>query len=374
MKETILIVDDNLTNIQLAASLLVHMDHELVFATSAAEAFSILKEQEIDLMLLDLMMPEMDGFEACLHLREAGYSLPIIFLTAQNDSSSIVKAFESGGNDYVFKPFNSLELIARVENQLALKRMRDKLSLEVEKEVKKKREMEHLLVESSKMAQMGEMFSMITHQWKQPLNAITLACTNAEIKMELGTYNTDESLGLLQDITSYANHLAGTISDFKSFFKPTKEFTLLYVSDIIQKALTLNKERLALSEVSVVFNSDDAIQVSSIENEIIQVLLILFQNSLDAFEEGFIVNPKIEIELLDDIDSVKIEIKDNAGGIEDEHIESIFNANFTTKGDDGSGIGLYMCYLMIHQHCKGEISVANIDGGACFSISLPKKL
>jgi DNA-binding response OmpR family regulator len=374
MKESILIVDDQLANIQLAASLLAHLEYEIHHAPSAKDAFKILKTENIDLLLLDFNMPDMDGFETCLHLREEGYTLPIIFLTANDDPESIVQAFESGGNDYVLKPFKSFELIARVENQLSLKRMRDKLTLDIKTEVAKKMEMEHLLVEQTKMAQVGEMFSMITHQWRQPLSAITLACTKAEVQMDLENYSQDSCRETLHDITKYASHLSNTIEDFKSFFKPTKNFKIFSLLGIVKKALSLNHERFSFAEVTVKLDERVHLQVRTIENELIQVLLTLFQNSLDAFEANEIKHPHLSIMFRELDGEIEMIIQDNAGGIQLDDLDQIFEANVSTKGSKGSGMGLYMCRLMIENHCHGSISVENEGVGARFSIVLPTKL
>lgn len=127
---SILVVDDNPSNLQLVGSVVSQqIDCDLSFATSGAEALEILSVSTPDLILLDVNMPEMSGFELCTLVRacEATVEIPVIFLTAQNDTACIVKGFQVGGNDYVVKPFEPQELLARVKTQLALKLRTDEL-------------------------------------------------------------------------------------------------------------------------------------------------------------------------------------------------------------------------------------------------------
>ncbi len=125
----IMIVDDNPQNLKILASLLETFNCELQICTDGQEALDALKLDLPDLILLDVMMPDIDGFEVCRRIRENPFwqDMPIIFLTAKSTSEDIITGFEVGGNDYVTKPFNEAELLARVRNLLELKRIRDAL-------------------------------------------------------------------------------------------------------------------------------------------------------------------------------------------------------------------------------------------------------
>lgn len=134
----ILVIDDDLKNIQVAVNILKHSYHyKLVFATSGQQALERVKERDFDLILLDIIMQPMDGFEVCRHLKKNPLTrdIPIIFLTAKTDIDSIVKGFELGGVDYITKPFNPYELNARVQTHLHLKCLHDKQIESVQKEV-----------------------------------------------------------------------------------------------------------------------------------------------------------------------------------------------------------------------------------------------
>lgn len=126
----ILVVDDNLENLRVVSSHLQKNGYKIALATSGAKALKILEDTKIDMILLDVMMPEMDGFEVCDRIKEVPdlKEIPVIFLTAKNNSEDVVKGFRRGGVDYITKPFNREELLVRVSNHLELKDARDLLA------------------------------------------------------------------------------------------------------------------------------------------------------------------------------------------------------------------------------------------------------
>ena len=142
-KGKVLIIDDNSKNIQLAASVLDMHNYEVEFALDGLSGIKWLEEEEFDLILLDVMMPGLDGFETCKRIRKKNELVPIIFLTAKTDRNSIAEGFKSGGNDYIVKPFDAIEFVVRVQNQIELKRNREQLeqmNINLEKLVKEKTE------------------------------------------------------------------------------------------------------------------------------------------------------------------------------------------------------------------------------------------
>lgn len=129
-KPKILAVDDNPTNIKLLESILSN-DYEVLTASNGFEALEICANESIDLLLLDIMMPEIDGYEVCIKLKEGSNTqhIPVIFLTAKTKSSDIIKGFEVGGVDYVVKPFNRVELLARIKIHIEIKTLRGLLPI-----------------------------------------------------------------------------------------------------------------------------------------------------------------------------------------------------------------------------------------------------
>ena len=133
-KVRILIVDDDQVNLKVVSSLLQEKGYKIALALNGKSALDILDENKIDMILLDIMMPGMDGFEVCKRIKDKKEiaDIPIIFLTAKTDTDDIVKAFQTGGVDYITKPFKKEELFARVNNQLQLKLVKDLLKEQLE--------------------------------------------------------------------------------------------------------------------------------------------------------------------------------------------------------------------------------------------------
>ena len=163
----ILIVDDTIENIKLVSDLLG--DFDTSFARSGEEALKLLAGETFDLILLDVMMPGLDGFETCQQLRQIPSSseIPVIFLTAKNDDESIVKGFQSGGQDFITKPFNTEELRARVKNQLLSKRYQDRLKQQLAVEREKNQAQKQNLEQDAEMTQMKESFSKLQKSWEK---------------------------------------------------------------------------------------------------------------------------------------------------------------------------------------------------------------
>lgn len=172
-KGRILIIDDNPKNIQVLAHVLYEAGYEVELGTSSYDAMNSLKEELFDLLMLDVMMPEVDGFETCRNIRLLNEhdNMPIIFISAKSDSQSMVEGFKAGGQDYVSKPFDKDELLARVNTQIELKRSKEELNnlnLELEQKV---RERTNELYEINKIK--DKYLSFIGGQLDTPLTSIT---------------------------------------------------------------------------------------------------------------------------------------------------------------------------------------------------------
>ncbi len=168
-KQTILIVDDIIENVDVLVEVL--KEYDLITALNGKTALEIVKDENIDLILLDIMMPEMDGFEVCKILKENSDTvhIPIIFLSAKDKDDDIQKGFELGSVDYITKPFNPNELLSRVGTHLKLRAYEKNLERKVEEEIQKNKLKEQMIYQHSKQAALGELLMHIAHQWNQPL-------------------------------------------------------------------------------------------------------------------------------------------------------------------------------------------------------------
>jgi signal transduction histidine kinase len=231
-----------------------------------------------------------------------------------------------------------------------------------------------LIMHQQKLAQQGEMLSMIAHQWRQPLTALS-ATTNALIlKNMVGKeINSDELYNELKLISTYTNHLSSTIDDFRNFFKAEKEKTTVSFEELADKSLNIIKLSLETNNIKIFKNYNCKQKVSTYENEVRQVILNIFKNAEDVLIERKIEDKKIFIETKEEDNYIVLSINDNAGGIKEELLSKIFEAYFSTKKNkDGTGLGLYMSRTIINKHCNGKLEASNNKYGAVFSIKIPK--
>ena len=239
---------------------------------------------------------------------------------------------------------------------------------------------ERLLLQQSRMAQMGEMLSMIAHQWRQPLGAISSAIFGIQTKLATGKYDNKDSNEDLykflntkhQRINEYVQFLSTTIDDFRNFFKPDKKKELVTFETPIGRALLIVEGSLTSHGIDIGYTFNVNEKVEMYQNEIMQVILNIVKNSEDNFIEKGTKDPKIRIETKTMPAHYEIIISDNGGGIPPHIIDSVFDPYFSTKDEkNGSGLGLYMSKMMIEEHSGGLLQVENIKDGVAFSILIP---
>ncbi|MGH2306741.1 transporter substrate-binding domain-containing protein [Aliarcobacter sp. ERUVET-8] len=265
------------------------------------------------------------------------------------------------------------------EKTKELKYLNENLQLAIDKKTKELLEKEAILNQQAKMAAMGEMIENIAHQWRQPLSVISTISSSLKIKKEMNILDDKEFYEALNNINKTSEHLSNTIDDFRNFFSPNKEMNRFYISQLIKKSKDLIKSRFDKFNIKVIEHIDD-IEILSYQNELFQVILNLFSNSIDVLSSSQIENKIIYIKIYHDENNLYIEFLDNGGGIKDEFINRVFEPYFTTKHkSQGTGIGLYMSLQIVTKHLNGEISVKNdtfIENntayfGAKFTILLP---
>ncbi|MDD2291418.1 MAG: transporter substrate-binding domain-containing protein [Aliarcobacter sp.] len=264
----------------------------------------------------------------------------------------------------------------RKEMEQKLEVLTYSLEERVNEEIKKNQEKTKQLIQQSRLAQMGEMLSMIAHQWRQPLTAISATTNNLQLKIllneEIDNYTLKEELEL---ITNYSQHLSLTIDDFRNFFKPDKVKMSCKIEDIIEKSINIIKTSFESKNINLITNYNFNSEIFSYANEIQQVILIILKNAEDILMEKNIENKLIKINTFKENNFAIIQIEDNGGGIAMEIINKIFDPYFSTKkSKEGTGIGLYMSKIIIDEHCLGNLSAKNSTKGAIFEIKLPIKI
>lgn len=254
-----------------------------------------------------------------------------------------------------------------------LQKLNMQLSNRVDEQVEINRRKDVTLFNQSKMAAMGELISMIAHQWRQPLSDLALQVTSLKFKIGMDTLDKSKLEHKLNTMTKVIQHMSATIDDFRNFYKPNKTRESIFLYEILNNSISILMSIILQNNINIVVENDDTIPIYSYKNELIQVCINLMQNSIDVLLEKKISKPKIYIKSMNiDEKYGAIVIRDNGGGIASEIVENIFSPYFTTKDEhNGTGLGLYMSKIIVEDHCKGEIDVRNHKNGAEFTIKLP---
>ena len=361
-EQTILVVDDISENVSILVQLLNNYD--IVTALDGKTALDIVQNEDVDLILLDIMMPEMDGFEVCNIIKKDSKTshIPIIFLSAKDKMDDIQKGFKLGAADYITKPFNPDELLARVKTHLSLRAYEKNLEKKVQEEIEKNRLQEQMIHQQSKQAALGELLMHIAHQWKQPLSALSSinALLETKIAHDIEITN-DMLLKKLEDSNELIKFMSETVNTFKDFYQPSNGDEKFSLTDSVNRVLEISNATLHYFNIKISLHSTESEDSYGNLNEFTQVIFSIINNARDIFKQKNISNPEIHIE----IENKKISISDNGGGIDEDILKDIFLPFKSTTG--GNGIGLYIAKEIIEKN-GGLISVKNIKDGALFSI------
>lgn len=235
---------------------------------------------------------------------------------------------------------------------------------------KKLEEASAIITSQSRQAAMGEMLSMIAHQWRQPLATITIIATKMGIKYKFNEYDEatfDEDLHKLQEIVC---HLSKTIDFFRNYFKE-KDGTKVRFEDLFGGIKTIIDPLAFKQSVELEFDIDE-FKDTLVDNRLDQVLINLYKNGIEAFEDQKIDFSKMILTQINKISSDRVEIliSDNAGGIASEVIGRLFEPYFSTKSKNGTGLGLYMSRKIIQDVFDGDLAVKNTPSGACFTVNI----
>ena len=316
-----------------------------------------------DLLLLSIMQKELNKIPKSVK--------NIIF------QKWIGKKFEKKVQYGEFKKFIIIALILfiiLIVRNMITRRYNKKLEKSVVNIKKELEEKQKQLLQQSRLAQMGEMISMIAHQWRQPLAAISSTSSTILLKAKLNKLDKESTIELANKINEYSKHLSNTIEDFRNFFKPDKKQDISNYSIMIDNVISIVKPSLDNKNIKIIKELKHKKPFKTFPNELKQVILNLIKNAEDALLENGVEDPYIKIKTYKKGDKVILEVSDNAGGIPKDILPKIFDPYFSTKTKkDGTGLGLYMSKVIIEDHCNGTISVYNNKEGAVFRIELNPK-
>ena len=223
--------------------------------------------------------------------------------------------------------------------------------------------------QQAKLAQMGELLSMIAHQWRQPLTAISAASENLKLKTILKQVDDQLIQTTTEDINKYTTYLSNTINDFKNFYKTNKSLEPTNLNEMVKNSLHIIEDSISYKNIEIIKNLDSKSVIKTYVSEVTQVILTLLQNAEDVLLEKNIKNPYIKINTFEDEKYLYLEIIDNGGGIPSLIIDKIFDPYFSTKLEkNGTGLGLYFAKNIIENNCNALLTVKNNLNEAVFTI------
>ena len=225
------------------------------------------------------------------------------------------------------------------------------------------------LVQQSHLAQMGEMVNMIAHQWRQPLNTINIIATKLKMKKELNLLDSSDLVDNMDIIEEITQNMSQTINDFMNLTNPNTNKEKITFKNIFKEIKNILGAQFKSHDIEINLVDKSNISLTIQKNDLIHIIINILTNARDAFKEDFKDRKYIQIGVDKKDNIIIISIKDNAGGIRQEHITRVFEPYFTTKEKGkGTGLGLYMSKKVLNEVLNGDISVKNDNDGAVFEI------
>lgn len=435
-QDLILIVDDNTNNLKVLADVLREAGHRVLVANSGESALEKLQQVTPDLILLDVMMPGIDGFETCRRLKasDAMHDIPIIFATALSDSVDRVRGLSLGAVDYITKPIQQEEVLARVNLHLKLHNLTRELEQRVEERTAELQDaLNHLkksqlqLVQSEKMSALGQMMVGIAHEINNPIGFIAGNLTpaqeyardllglldlyqqhfpdpGADIQSRIEDidlpYVREDFLKLLTSMREGVDRIRDISHSLRTLARSECDRPCLFnLHDGINSSLMILKHRLKSKEgsvaIDVIKDFNDLPEIECYPGQINQVFINIFSNAIDALEESGMRQPEsgvaptivIHTEVrrsdhsagsdgrAEDPSYIFISIADNGPGMSEGTCAKLFEPFFTTKpAGKGTGLGLSISHQIVTERHGGQLICDSVLGqGTKFVIKLPLK-
>jgi signal transduction histidine kinase len=385
---TILIIEDNPNNLGVIVEYLEDAGFKIAIARNGEIGLKRAQFAKPNIILLDVMMPTIDGFETCRRLKadEQTRDIPVIFMTALDSPEDKLKGFEVGGVDYITKPIQHEEVLARVTTHLRIRELTIHLNAKVDELTQTRKK----LIQSEKMASLGRLVAGFAHELNTPLG-IAIGSTSAQIQeiekihqlMGKEEIDVDELLSALDGIDKGANltlsnleRLVNLVTSFKrtAIDQTSDEIRTFDVEEVIQEAINTLYSHFKATQIAIEFTCAKDIKINSLPGALKQIITHLLINSLiHGFNEGQQAGViKIKVKLIDG-QQLHIEYSDNGTGIPSENLEKIFEPFFTThRTHAGSGLGMYICYNLVTTQLSGTISCdSTVNNGVKFQIDYP---
>jgi signal transduction histidine kinase len=405
----ILVVDDNPVNRSMLSEHVTHLGHAVAAAENGRVALERLRAEPYDLVLMDVLMPEVNGFETLRAMRtdERLRQIPVIMISGLGELDSIVQGIEEGAEDYLSKPFDPVILRARIGASLEKKRLRDaerRRAEELERALQQLKAAQDQLVEQQKLASLGSLTAGIAHEIRNPLNFVTnFAQLAVELVDELRGALTGQAgrldPAILADVEDLLGHLKQNVGKIHEHGRRADAIVrgmLLHargqagervetdlnalVAEYVNLAYHGMRGQDATFQVALVTEYDRALPKLEVSpQDLARVFLNLAQNAFYAAHQkrrhagpGFA--PRVTVRTRDLPDAAEVRVRDNGDGIPAGVLDRIFTPFFTTKpAGAGTGLGLSISYDIVVQMHKGSLRVESQEGEyAEFIVTLPK--
>ena len=425
----ILIVDDTINNVKLLSDMLSQAGFSVRKAISGSMALMAVQANKPDLVLLDINMPEMNGYEVCRRLKQSSetHEIPVVFLSASDMTADKVRAFDTGGADYITKPFHSEEVIARIQRQLLLSRLKLELKAknqELESALTQLQKTQVELVQKQKMLGLSQLIAGMSHEFNNPLSFIVgnlkpaqqyfsdLADVlnlyrqrypepGAEIEAAIADLELDfitaDFTNMMQSIETGTSRIHDIVQALQVFsLQGESGFKTIQLHATLDSLLVLLRSRLRDQEprpsIQIRCNYDSNLPAVTCDAGLIsQALLHLLNNAIDAIDARWAklsastreameaeptAKPTPEIAITTSVPKpgwVAIAIQDNGIGIAEEIQARIYDPFFTTKViGQGNGLGLSMSYqIIVNQHGGHLTFISAPAAGTTFTLQIP---
>ncbi len=357
---SILVVDDDPHVLESTSLLLAGYGYSTITCNNVADALNRMQDAHIDVVLTDIVMPEVSGIELLQNIRNSTPEMPVILMTAYADMDKVVEAIKKGAFDFIIKPYKVEQLVHSVEKAVKYRRL-----VELEKDYKRtleemNQELETLIAERT----MGLMALTIADKLRNPATVIGGLCKRL-IEKESVSGRLKESL---KNITNEAEKLEGIVKDFETLLKSRRSiFKYEDINKIMEGVLSVVKREAEEKGLKLEANlSGLALNINAEKNLLSIAILQIIRNAVEASSEG----GRVSVAVLEEGNNAVLAISDTGSGIGSEDINNIFDPFFSTK-TQRFGMGLPLAKQIISEHL-GEIKVESGHGkGTTFKIILP---
>jgi DNA-binding response OmpR family regulator/anti-sigma regulatory factor (Ser/Thr protein kinase) len=356
-KPRILAVDDQRDALRLLQIRLQNAGFECLTAADGAAALAALEKDLVDVIILDVMMPGMDGFEVCrrLKLAERTRDIPVIFLTAKFEMEDKVRGLEVGGHDYLSKPVEQPELLARTKSALRVKQLQDQLKERIQLQQTINQLHQGMLGEHWQKT-LGQLAASLAHEINNPLAA---ALGSAQL-LAMDEQLDQNTLDRLQIIDRSLQRAGQKLRSLLLIAQNSRHAQTISVGQMVEDLATMVNFQIVVNKVALQTDFDESAEWQGVSSELARAILYVINNAIEAVTG--VQNPTITLRVLAGTPHTQIQVIDNGPGIPVELRERVFEPFFTTKGPPHNGVGLHLANKII-QNIGGKVELQTPASG-----------